>query len=191
MSWKKEIGRKAIHLSWGIVLLTYLQLEKSHGKAALWLPATLFISFLLIDYFRIQHSFKIPLFWRLLHDKEEEKLFTPTTTMAGMTIALAVFSREIAVAAITMMVLGDVAANIFGKLLGKTKIGDKTLEGAAAGLATNLLIGFLMINSLLTVAVMASVAAATELYTTKLDDNMLIILFAGTAGQLTLTLLFL
>ncbi len=186
MTWKKELGRKVFHLSWGLVLLSYLQLEKNHGSAALIFPFSLFMIFLAIDYFRIQHGFKIPLFWRLLHDKEANTLFTPTTTMAGMTMALAVFSREIAVAAIMMMVFGDIAANIAGKLFGRTMIGQKTMEGAAAGLAVNLAVGFLILSNIFAVAIMAITASATELYTTKLDDNMLIILFAGSVGQLIL-----
>ncbi len=189
MNIKKEVGRKAFHLSWGLVLIAYLNLEKTLGSKALVLPFGLFIGFLVIDYFRIQYGMKIPFFSRLLHDREEEGFFTPTTTMMGITIALAMLDKTIATAAIAMMVLGDIAANIIGRIAGKTFIGLKTIEGAAAGLTVNIILGLLIIGNLPIALVMGSVAAATELYTTKLDDNMLIILFSGTAGQLTLSLL--
>ncbi len=189
MSWKKEIGRKAIHLSWGLVLYFYLQLEKTHGKNALLLPFGLLILFLLIDFFRIQYKFKLPVVGKLLHDKEAARLFTPTTTMLAITIALAALSREIAIAAILIMVLGDVAANIVGKLFGRTKIGDKTLEGATAFLAVSFITGLWVIQNPLIAAAMASIAAATELFTTELDDNMLVILFSGAAGQAMLLFL--
>ncbi len=189
MGLEKELGRKAVHLSWGIVLLIYLWIEKSYGRQALYFPFILLLAFLLIDFLRVQYGFRLPIGQGLLHEKETRTFFTPTTTMIAITIALAVFKKEIAVAAILMMVFGDLAAHIGGKLFGRTDIGHtgKTLEGGAAGAAVSLVVGTLALGSLAVALPMALTATIAELYTKDLDDNLFIILFAGLAGQLMLT----
>jgi len=189
MSWKKEVGRKAFHLSWGLVLWGYLSLESSYGRTALFFPLGLLLFVLIIDFFRIEYNFRVPIFHGLLRTKEATSLFTPTTTMMGITIALAVFDQKIAIAAILIMVFGDVAGNIVGRTLGKHKLRNgKSIEGSSAEFIVAFVLAYLVLSNIYLAVVMAITATLAETFTSKLDDNMISVLSSGAVGQMLLLL---
>ena len=91
-----------------------------------------------------------------------------------------------------MTTFGDLAASVFGKRFGKTWVmKDRALEGIGAELVVNILIGYLVLGSgmwIITI-LMAITATIVETIVHKLDDNLLIPLFAGFVGEILLYLL--
>ena len=119
------------------------------------------------------------------------------------------FDLRIAVAAILMTTFGDLAAALIGKKFGKTWIPalkNRAWEGVLAEFAVNFLIGFWFVRTLVegsmwwlggghfgyaiwpVIITMAVVATIVETVITKLDDNLLIPVFAGFTGQIVLML---
>ncbi len=109
----------------------------------------------------------------------------------GATLAAAIFPAEIALAAISIMGVGDSTSHLIGRYFGKTEsslTGAKKLEGnlVAALLATCTAIYFVDFwPALITSAILMTLEA---LYPAKiaryLDDNLLITLLAGILLQL-------
>lgn len=100
-------------------------------------------------------------------------------TTSAVTIAL--FPKTIAVAAIVFIIIGDTAAAIIGRLLGRHRlIGKKTIEGSLACLVSLILVSFL-IPGLPLVAGLAGALAATlaEAFSGKIDDNLTVPIISG------------
>ncbi len=136
-------------------------------------------------------------FVRILREHERDfskKLFTGGTYYAfGIFFSLLLFSMEVAVASILIMIWCDTLAAIVGKSIGRVKIkGNKTLEGSVTFFATGLVIIFLLKYLLphfppVTFAVFALfVTTLFELYIDKLNDNLTIPLVFGFIFSLTL-----
>ncbi|MEA2052153.1 MAG: SEC59/DGK1/VTE5 family protein [Euryarchaeota archaeon] len=157
-------------------------------KAAVLLIMTLFlILFLEIEFVRIDLKLKLPLFHKLYRKKEEDTLSGNVFFLIGAIIAISVFSKEIAIAAILMTTFGDAAAALFGKRFGRTwipKLKNRAVEGCMAEFAVDLLIGFVFLGSWPLILVMAGTATIVETVVEKIDDNLLIPLFAGFNAQI-------
>ncbi|MDL5502392.1 MAG: CTP--2,3-di-O-geranylgeranyl-sn-glycero-1-phosphate cytidyltransferase, partial [Candidatus Methanoperedens sp.] len=98
----------------------------------------------------------------------------------------------IASAAILMTTFGDASAAIFGKVFGRTWIKglkNRAYEGCAAEFIVDIIIGLLFLPNLILVLMMAGTATIVETVTNKLDDNLLIPVFTGFNGQLTVIIL--
>jgi len=98
-------------------------------------------------------------------------------------LAVEMFPRPVAAAALGYTILGDAMAALVGKAYGRTKVFGKTLEGSVAGLAACLLwAAFLASAGWISwpVAVAgALVASLIEMLPIPLDDNLGMTLFAG------------
>ncbi|MFA7685473.1 MAG: phosphatidate cytidylyltransferase, partial [Candidatus Gracilibacteria bacterium] len=101
-------------------------------------------------------------------------------------ISFATFDYWIAFIAVSMTVFGDLAAALFGKAFGTTKIyGNKSVIGTLGGFLMNMIVGFLALPHMFIVfAPMAVVASFVEVFTRKMDDNLTVPLFAGFLGQM-------
>lgn len=204
-SFGKELGRKAIHLSslffLVIYFVFYFLFDKSIALVAL---CALLVILLEFEYVRIELKEKIPLvsfFWKFRRRHERYTLGGDVFFLIGSIIALAVFDTRIALAAILMTTFGDIASSLIGRfgMYHLTKF--KTLEGVLSQFLVDFLIGFLLLRSAwqgfvpggevlwLPVFAMAITATLVETFISKIDDNLLIPLFAGLAGQLCLLLL--
>jgi dolichol kinase len=80
---------------------------------------TFIVFFIAVDYFRIIKNKRIPIVQFLWRKKEKDVLGGQVYYVLGITIALAFFEFQIALAVILMTVLGDTAAAIFGIAFGK------------------------------------------------------------------------
>jgi dolichol kinase len=105
----------------------------------------------------------------------------------GCTLTFAFFPLPIASAACAMLAVGDAFSTIIGVKFGKTRIGKKTLEGAAACFLGSLAAGMFFVNPYLAVAG-AFIASAAEL-NPWLDDNVAIPLASGLVMFLMLLLI--
>jgi dolichol kinase len=189
----KHLGRKLYHLVGGVGLLSiYFVLGRTK---ALLFYAALFMLILLIDGARLMipawNRFVFTRFRSFIRKNEEHKLTGTAPYVLGIGLSLYAYSMPIASAAICFLAFGDVAATAIGERFGKTKIGDKSLEGTFAFIfaaaVSGLLLSFLGIHLLTWVMVLGVlVAAGIELLTFSMNDNLLIPLVSGGIMELAL-----
>jgi phytol kinase len=184
-----EIKRKTLHITSIIIVLVYYYL----GKEAVLLLLTVYLIVMLeLEYFRLEWGKKLPIVHSLFRAKEADRLGGHVFFTIGSIIAVAVFSWDIASAAILMTTFGDASSAIFGKAFGRTWISglkNRAYEGCAAEFIVDIIIGSLFLQSWIAILVMAGTATIVETVTDKLDDNLLIPLFSGFNGQLVVFIL--
>jgi len=182
----KHIGRKVYHLIGGVGLLSvYYVLGR---ERALVLYAALFVFVLILDGARLMipamNRFMFTRFRSFIRPNEEHKLTGTAPYVLGIGFSLYAYAQPVATAAICFLAFGDVAATAIGERFGKTKIGDKSLEGTGAFIVAAALSGMLL--SLMGVHLPAwvmvigvLVAAGVELLTLPVNDNLVIPLVSG------------
>jgi acyl phosphate:glycerol-3-phosphate acyltransferase len=206
MTIAREIRRKSFHVLAGmsIPVLYYLFLGWEHltGRPytylAQWILVAATAAILAVDVIRLRHQFFkivfIDFFGPLLRRHEIDALTGATYLMLSSTICILVFRSEVAIAAISFMVIGDALAAVIGRSIGKPVFFGKSLEGAAACLAGCLLVGtviaFLPGSALRLwpMACGALTATVAELLPFQLDDNITIPLLSGLVMNLMFTI---
>ena len=203
MPWEfiHEVGRKIIHITILIVLAAYFLIEDgliNHGyaavlakQAALLFLVMMLIIFLILEYMRLELGWRMPFFSRFIRPKEEHRMYGVIYFLSATIISLAVFRKEIALAALLMTTFGDMVAALVGKRYGATLIyRNKTWAGVIGELIVNLIVGFLVLYNLPSgiyiILGMALVATIVETLVDELDDNLIIPLFSGFVGQIIL-----
>ncbi|NOQ55810.1 MAG: CTP--2,3-di-O-geranylgeranyl-sn-glycero-1-phosphate cytidyltransferase [Nanohaloarchaea archaeon] len=183
ISLKDEFFRKLIHLTSVLIVFFYYYLGK---EVTLFILAIALILFIESEYLRIEKGVNIPLLHDYVRDKEKNRLAGHIFFIIGAIISIAIFDMDIAVAAILMTTFGDSAAAIIGRRYGKVSIPgirNKKLEGCLAELFVNLFIGYLFIDGIIIILVMAFTATIVETLVDKLDDNLIIPVFSGFNAQ--------
>lgn len=187
LSLKHELYRKIFHMLAGVAFVgVSLFIEQTYGLGLLLLAifAALLVS-LVADHLRVERGMRSKLFGFLERARERGRLHATTYAFIGALLAFLMFERDIAYAAIIMFFLGDAAAAMTGRLWGTSKfIGKKSRLGSGTMLVVSAIAGMAVTGSLLLGLSMALVATMVEALSDKMDDSFLIILFAGTAGQL-------
>lgn len=191
-SLKKEILRKMFHLLEIPVVLVYSLIRYLWSQEMAIIVLTAFLLILIeIEYVRLEVKPKIPRVLNLFRRREKNQLTGTVFFILATIIAFAAFDYGIAMLALLMTVFGDLVSALVGIKFGKNKLlHNKTMEGFVAGLAMNLVLGFLVFSEFPAIAVsMALVASIVELLTNKLDDNLTVPLFAGFVGQMLVYML--
>jgi len=209
MKWdfRRELARKFIHLlSIFILFLYFIVSDLFSRQIALLVLILILIIQLEFEYLRIETSKKIPILnkiWDYLRrKKEKDKLGGDIFFLIGAILVLSVFDLRIAIAAILMTTFGDLSAALIGNKFGKHYLKclkDRAWEGILAEFFVDLIIGFLVFFSrdlslianplLWTIVIgMALTATIVETLIYKMDDNLLIPIFAGFNGQIILIL---
>jgi len=188
-----HIGRKLYHLIGGVGLLSLYSIM---GRdRALVFYAILFFIVLGLDIIRLAvpavNNFMFTRFTSFIRKNEEHKLTGTAPYILGIGLSLYAFSQPVATAAICYLAFGDVAATTIGERYGRTKIGNKSLEGTAAFVIASLAAGgVLLLIGLGTnpwVMVLGSLAAAgVELLTLPINDNLVIPIVSGGVMELAL-----
>jgi len=189
-----EIGRKIIHITILIVLAAYFLIQDSlisagysaalSKQVALLFLLALLILFLVLEYFRLELGWKMPFFSQFIRPKEQNRMYGVIYFLSATVISLAVFDSKIALAALLMTTFGDMVAALVGKRYGTTLIyRNKTWAGFFGELATNMVVGFIILDNIYVILGMAFAATIVETLVDELDDNLLIPLFSGFAGQ--------
>jgi glycerol-3-phosphate acyltransferase PlsY len=129
-------------------------------------------------------GFFLRLFRSLIRPHEEEHLLGSTHYMIAALLSVVVFDHEIAIAALTYLVLGDAAAAIVGKRFGTPWFWGKSPQGSVACFAVCLLIGLPLLSSPWLALAGAVSATIAEAMPSPLDDNMRVPIFSGIAMQL-------
>lgn len=194
-SFLSELRRKAIHLSFLVLPLDLLveALPWPRGRAE-WtlLLALLALGALALDLLRLRERRVRRLFrdffGGMLREHERFGLLGSTYLLMAALLAVDLFPRPVAAAAIGFTVLGDAFAAIVGKAWGRTRVFGKTLEGALGGLAACLAwavflaaVGYLPWTVLVAGALVASL---TEILPIPLDDNLGMTLLSGVVMRL-------
>ncbi len=194
-SFLSELRRKSIHLSLIVlpldILLQVLPWPRGRGQWTL-LLVVLVLAAITIDVLRLQEQrvrrlFR-DVFGGMLREHEELGLLGSTYLLLAALLAVDLFPRPVAAAALGFTVLGDGFAAIVGKAWGRRRIFRKTAEGAAGGFVACLAwAAFLAGTGHLPWSVVlggALVASLAELLPIPLDDNLAMTLFAGYAMRL-------
>ena len=193
--WFTEAQRKAIH-----VAFILLPLELLHGwapwprDARSWrlLLLAAVVTAVVLDVARI-HEHRVRAWFRrffggMIREHERFNLLGSTYLLIAALLALEIFSRPVAAAALGFTVLGDAVAALAGRAYGRTRFFGKSLEGYAAGLAACLMWGaYVAITGHLAWPVVlcgAFVASLVEILPIPLDDNLAVPLAAGYAMKL-------
>ena len=177
-----EIGRKIVHALWSVSILLF------HRWGLVSVAWILFV-FLLADFCRIEFGWTIPIVGRLIRNRDISSFNTGTQTMMGIVLAYGFFTPIIATTSIAMMAFGDIAANLVGRRFHQKLANGKSIAGFIGGLLVNIILGVAILQNIPLALVMAIVASLTELFTSHLEDNFFMTVFAGFAGQVCLVLL--
>lgn len=210
MGWnfKKELARKFVHLFSIFILLIYFIVSDFFDKSiALLILVLILIIFLEFEYLRIEVGRKIPVLnkvWKYVRRKKEKgKLGGDIFFLIGSILVLSIFDLRVAMVAILMTTFGDMAAALIGKRFGKhylKSLKERAWEGILAEFIVDIIIGIIIFvgfnfNSIynlkiwVIILVMAVTATFVETIVYKMDDNLLIPIFSGFNGHLTLIIL--
>jgi dolichol kinase len=202
-NYTKEVMRKFLHIS------------------SLWIPFAIWtlnfstafiiigIAFLLISIFELLRRKNshvatwanryFALLMRVSEMQQKPKITGAFFMLLGALITMLIADKEIAVIALTVLMISDSLAALIGKKWGKHNIGNKTVEGSLSFLASALLVCYLailMIPEISSVSIVACIIACfsstiAEFYAKNIhiDDNLLIpITFVSTHFLISLIL---
>ena len=194
-----ELNRQLFHLFLGIVAV-FLLVYDFIGKEIVFLNLKIpyaDILILIIFGFLLSHmakKIKIPVINQLLQQferKEELKTFPGRGIIfyfIGIYIALLAFPKEIAMASIMVLALGDSVSHAYGVHFGKIKhpfSKTKFLEGTIAGFAAGFIGAFVFLpwHEAFFASLAAMIAEAVEIKigAEQVDDNLIIPFVAGAA----------
>jgi dolichol kinase len=188
---KREIARKAVHLSSVVVPLAVWALPARVAVPALIATAALA---LIVEAARRYHRPFRYLFLRrtrtMLRPHERRGLAGATWMALAYAAAVLLFPTPVAVLAMLFNGVGDAAAALVGKRWGRRRTRwGKSWEGFAAGLAANAAVAVALSSlspSLSLAAALAGglAAAAAEFAPLPLDDNVRVTLAGGAAALL-------
>lgn len=184
MTFSQEVGRKSIHLASGLIPIAYWFIPKG-----IFLPliAVLAVGTVVVDYSRhrvhwVGVAFNAVFGFVLReHENDSRALTGGSTVMISQVLAVALFPKPIAVASLLILSVGDTAAALVGRAIGRhTVYGDKTWEGTAAFLlfsaaAASLVPGIPIYAALLA----AGTASLVEVFLDSVDDNLFIPVVGG------------
>ncbi|MHC1609101.1 MAG: diacylglycerol/polyprenol kinase family protein [Candidatus Methanofastidiosia archaeon] len=132
----------------------------------------------------IGNGILIPSFNNIMRSSEKRSIGAHTFFALGTFVCILLYPKNIAIAAIAALVIGDSAAAIVGKAVGKHALyKKKTVEGFLSCLVVSFFICYSIL--LLYIALVGAIATAiTELVSSRLNDNLTIPIVAG--GSMTL-----
>ena len=181
----RETKRQLLHIAVGLVLVWLIHIEVLNPIN---MTVLLVIGFLLS---LLQQKVNIPGITMLLKHMErpDKKILPGGSTLhylAGATFVLLLFPKQIALAALMILTLGDSCSHLAGKYLGFTKNPfnqQKLIEGTVAGIFVGALGAafFVPFFKAFTAATIAMLVEAVEIkiWRKPLDDNLIIPLLAG------------
>ncbi len=184
-----EIKRKLFHITIGIIFVVLIYLN---------ILNILLITILLILAIitsLISRKIKIPIFyWFLIHFERQEYIKKypgkgAINLLAGVILTLILFDRNLALASILILALGDGVSTIVGKHFGKNKHiinPRKHIEGTIAGIIVSFFAALIFLNykEALAASIIGMIAEAIELRfngESLIDDNIVVPLFSGLA----------
>jgi glycerol-3-phosphate acyltransferase PlsY len=118
-----------------------------------------------------------------LKQGESHRFSSMTMFLVAAFIIILVFKQDIAMAALTFLIFGDIFSKIFGLSFGRNRLFDKTVEGSVAYLGGVLICAYILYTSLhipLLMLVIGAIAATiAEFMPVGLDDNFTVGIISG------------
>ena len=189
----EHLGRKLFHLLGGLGLLSLYFIFGRNNAFLLYGALAILVFAFEIARLRMPalNRFIYRWFGSFIRRNEENKLTGTVPYILGVAASFYAYSTAVATAAVCFLAFGDVAATAIGERYGKTKIGDKSLEGSlafvAAALAAGFALSFIGPAPVPWVLVLGAFAAAgTELLPVRINDNLMIPVLAGAVMELAL-----
>jgi dolichol kinase len=190
MKYIKEIKRKAIHLSSLWIPMLYLYTDKN---LILSLLVPLSILAIMIDlsrkYIGPLNNFINELIGDLMRDDEKtsDSFSGATYLFMSSTLTIFIFTKEVAIFSLLVLMISDSFAALIGKKIGRIKILDKSLEGSISFAISAMIIYYVLVTcygfslplTLSMLAVFAGTMAELVAKKVKLDDNFIIPLAVG------------
>lgn len=187
----KELLRKSTHVAGLIIPIIYIFINKN---VMLSIVAGLAGIAVVVEFLKwIYRPFRA-LFFRflkpLLRSHERKGAITGATYFIfSALLCIFIFEKDVAIACIFFMILGDTAAALVGTRWGRIKlIGKKSLEGSAACFLTCVVIALFWLNPIIGLTG-AFVATVVELLPLKIDDNFTVPIISGVIMQLMINYL--
>jgi dolichol kinase len=188
-----EIFRKLIHLGAIAIPVIYYFLDK---KIILVLMALGLILSLLLDYIRIfgdEHSKKFvhKYLGIMIRSKESKDFIGATYILSGSIISILLFDKYIAMAGIAFIVVGDTAGAIIGRLWGRVRFRNKSLEGSVSFFLACCLVSLFIPGIPYWIKIVgAFTATIVEALTFHIDDNLIVPVTSAALMQVLVSQLF-
>lgn len=193
ISFYNEFKRKATHLLALCIPIGYFFLPKT---LSLLILTPFALGAIMIDIIRLRrlplHGFLNRLLGPILREHESADFAGSSYIFSASFFTILLFDKSVAVAAISFIILGDIAAALIGRKFGKTKISwprgnsnafgnnRKSLEGSLACLFMCLVVAVLVPHLPLWVGLVgALVATGVEGITFPINDNFSVPLISG------------
>ena len=176
MNIKHELIRKSIHQLALVIPLGYTFLPKTLSLKIL-ISIAVIVTIVDIGRFKIPWLGKLfsKIFKTLLREHETHKYTGSTNLLWGAVLVIWLFPKDIVLLSLYILIISDSAAALIGKLYGKHKIFDKSIEGSTAFFVSAAIITLLFPEFPLLIRLSAAlVATFVELLPIPIDDNFLI-----------------
>ena len=176
MNIKQELKRKGMHQLALAIPIGYTYLPKT---ISLQILISIAVIVTIVDVGR----FKLPwlreifsrLFNAMLREHESRRFTGSTYLLWGSVLSIWLFPKDIVLLILYYLIISDSVAALIGKLFGKHKIFDKSVEGTAAFLVSASVIMLFFPGIPLIQRISAALSAAIiELLPIPVDDNFLI-----------------
>ena len=182
LSLRHELVRKGLHLlatAIPLVYATFLSRRTVVGLLVVALTVALAVEVARARSVRVRAAFDSRL-GRLLREHERHRASGATWLVVALLTAAVCFPRDVAIAAMCAVCLGDAAAAIAGRSLAPSAMSGKTITGSAACFAASAFSARAMAGITWPEALIAGVLAAiAERPRRPLDDNVRIALTVG------------
>jgi dolichol kinase len=182
---REEIFRKSVHVGCGIAISVLYSMYQKNLLITLLLISLSFV--FCLEVLRLKGMLTVP----LLRDMEKKKIGAYAFFMMGAFMSILLFAREIAIASILMLAIGDAASGIAQSIKRGTpdileghRRGIKPLDEILIMFGVSSLVGYFVVGSL-PIAVCGAVGAAIadgvhlKIYDIVIDDNLTIPLYSG------------
>lgn len=186
ISFFHEVLRKLTHLGALVFPITYYFSGVS-DKTFLMFMVPISLLMVVIDITRLRNrgiwrNFFKPIVSPIIRAHEQSGDFTGATyILLSFSITIALYSKPIAIAAISFIIVGDAFAALIGRRWGKHNFyKNKTIEGSLGCLLGTLIVAILVPDLHLAVALTGAVVAVIfEAFSFGLDDNVTVPLLSG------------
>ncbi len=193
ISWPAEFVRKGIHLFALVIPVGHYLVSFPVAVVGITVPAAVSI---LIDLSRFRRwrlwDLLAPILGPIIRDHEVKGGFTGASyILSASAFVIIVYPKAVAIAAITFIIIGDIAAALVGRKWGRHRlIGRKSIEGSLACLISLVLVSFAIPGLPTAVGLVGAVVATlAEAYSGKLDDNLAVPILSGAAMLLVMHLM--
>ncbi|MEE8418120.1 MAG: diacylglycerol/polyprenol kinase family protein [candidate division Zixibacteria bacterium] len=124
-------------------------------------------------------------FGLMIRPREKSNFSGATYILASSILTILIFDKSIAILAIAYIVVGDTAGAIVGRIWGRNRFRNKTLEGSASFFVACCIVALIVPGVPWWVKIAgAFIATIVEAFTIYMDDNLTVPLISGGLMQL-------